>query len=159
SLSSQETDDILSKITSLGQLSKPWPYIFNADKLLTDQRHRWKMNILHLPPKQLFQDLAARKHVILVGDAAHMLPVFGGEGGNHALRDSVELAGLLTDVVSGKTRMDIGEVGRKFYDGSYDRWSGVVAGTEERVMMMHAPLERWRGGESFVVWKRKEGGE
>lgn len=40
-------------------------------------------------------DSAALSGIVFVGDAWHAMPIFGGEGGCHALVDAVELAAVL----------------------------------------------------------------
>jgi monooxygenase len=151
----------LNEIARLGVLTAPWPFLFAAEKVKTEAKHRWEMRTL-LVPKGRLEELSRRQHVVLIGDAAHALPVFGGEGGNHAIVDALQLAEQLAaaaEIRTGAQATDsvkMAEAAQGFYDSVYDRWRDVGGGTGKRVLMMHPPLQKWRDGGRFVVWERKE---
>ena len=62
---------------------------------------------------------------MLVGDAADAMPIFAGEGGNHAFVDGVELGARLAD---GSDENRIGD----FYERMRETWRMAVDGLTGR---------------------------
>lgn len=88
------------------------------------------------------------KGVLFMGDSAHAMPIFGGEGGNHALLDAVEFVRELVGkgdgagVVGGKEGLE--KVANGYYDSAYRRTQGAVRRCRQRFLLLHRPIEQWR---------------
>ena len=94
-------------------------------------------------------DKALRGHgVVFVGDAAHGMPMFGGEGGNHALLDGIELARRLRECATMNgprdSRLELEASVAAFYDGAYPRCQDAVRRCRQRFGLLHRPISDWR---------------
>ena len=81
---------------------------------------------------------AARQGVVFAGDAWHAMPIFGGEGGNHALLDSVELAAAII------SHSGLSAAVAAYYDGASRRSQEAVRRSRSRFYVLHRPIAEWR---------------
>ena len=118
----------LQQVKGLGQAYKE---MFDATKVRQDRVLHWLMRST-LGTEQEIKDLTARG-ILLVGDAIHAMPILGGEGGNNAMKDGVDLAEHLATH---------GPQGIKtFSSARYDRWRKGVEESEQRLVEMHSPAK------------------
>lgn len=79
----------------------------------------------------------------MIGDSAHALPILGGEGACHAVKDGVELAGVIgvASASGGSTRMGHDDLRNTavedYYDKCANRWTEAALSSEERIRGMH----------------------
>ena len=118
----------LQQVKGLGQAYKE---MFDATKVRQDRVLHWLMRS-SLGTEQEIKDLTARG-ILLVGDAIHAMPILGGEGGNNAMKDGVDLAEHIATY---------GSQGIKtFSSARYDRWRKGVEESEHRLVEMHSPAK------------------
>ena len=128
-------------------LVPPFSTLLNTEAIKKSQVFNWFSRSVFIPRYNLAQ--AAKQGVVFVGDSAHAMPIFGGEGGNHAMLDGVELSRLLVDSGCGESGQEwTGEalelVVQRFYDGAYKRCQDAVRRCRQRFALLHRPLVEWR---------------
>lgn len=129
-------------------LVPPFSTFFNAEQVQTNEVYNWLSRSVFISRKGL--DQGVEQGVIFIGDAAHAMPIFGGEGGNHALLDGVELAKMLVDSeihtkAAGSERgVELEDFAHGFYDGAHKRWHDAVKRTRQRFHTLHRPIAEWR---------------
>ncbi|GKT51759.1 FAD-dependent monooxygenase aptC [Colletotrichum spaethianum] len=80
---------LLKKIRAK-DLAPPFSALVDVDAIKKDKVHNCLIWAVQATRGDL--DEAAQTGVVFVVDAVHAMPIFGGEGGNHAILDGVELA-------------------------------------------------------------------
>ena len=78
------------ELASLKDLGLAYDEIFHPAKIRQDRVLHWLMRSV-CPCQSHVQSLAERG-ILMIGDAVHAMPILGGEGGNLAIADGVELA-------------------------------------------------------------------
>ena len=170
-------DLIASKI-----LVEPFNHVFTPDALAKDKLYNWILRTLQLPRADLPSSLPPSSStssssptssssspessktvpLAIIGDAAHAMPIFLGDGANHALRDGWELGNAIGDVWmtyagngDGDGDMPVGvseEMLRaavdRFYDGAWGRWERGREEVDGRLRGFHG-----MDGEGEVVTK------
>ena len=111
----------------LKELGPGFADIFDRDKVRQDTVLHWLMRSTMVPVRDI-QDLADRG-VWLIGDAAHPMPILGGEGANRAIRDAVGLAEHLSNVSTSKKKDFLGK--------RHQEWRRSVDESERRLSEMH----------------------
>lgn len=124
-------------------LAPPFSALVDADAIKKDKVHNWRIWAVQATRGDL--DEAAETGVVFVGDAVHAMPIFGGEGGNHAILDGVELAALVTGRVCGAslTTDDAEAVIWEFNDGAHQRGQAAVRRCMQRFSQFHQSMEKW----------------
>ena len=118
----------LQEVKGLGQAYKE---MFDATKVRQDRVLHFLMRST-MGTEQDIKDLTDRG-VLLMGDAVHAMPILGGEGGNHAMKDGVDLAEHIATH---------GPQGIKtFSSPRYDDWKNGVEESERRLAEMHSPAK------------------
>lgn len=102
--------------------------IFDNEEVRRDRLLHWLMRSTVMPLQDL-QGLADRG-VWLIGDAAHPLPILGGEGANEAITDAIDLAEHLSSISS--------PIQNEFYARRHEEWTKAVTESEKRLSEMHA---------------------
>ena len=119
------------ELQELKGLEPAFTEIFDAVNVRKDRVLHWLMRST-LGTESAVRELADRG-VILMGDAVHAMPILGGEGGNHAIKDSVDLA---------KRIATYGAKGIKGFSGiRYGDWERGVGESERRLAEMHSPAK------------------
>ena len=121
--------EFYAELHELKDLGQAYKEMFDVSKVRQDRVLHWLMRS-SLATEQEIRDLADRG-VLLVGDAVHAMPILGGEGGNSAIKDGVDLAEHLAT---------FGPQGIKtFSSARYGVWKKGVEESEQRLVEMHSP--------------------
>lgn len=124
-------EEFYGELSSLKHLQQPFQIVFDPEQVRRDRILHWLMrstlgkstDISHL----------AKQGVLLVGDAVHAMPILGGEGANHAIKDGVDLA---NHIIKHGT-----EHFQDFADAKYESWKKAVEDSEKRLEEMHGPTK------------------
>ena len=135
---------IIADLARLPKLTTPFEQLNKKKELEKDTLYNWMMRSVRVPLESL-SALGARR-VVLIGDAAHAMPIYKGTGGNHALVDSVELGNLLCAPIIGLgsepgTESRETQIALTFYQNAYNRWQTAIVDTESKLQTMHRPID------------------
>ncbi|KAH9878291.1 hypothetical protein J1614_003508 [Plenodomus biglobosus] len=126
-------NEFFDEIAALKGLEQPFAQVFDADKLRKDRILHWLMRKALTPLSDL-QNLLAKNHVVLMGDAAHAEPIIGGNGANAAMLDGVEFAkGIAENGIGGAA---------KAYEMRFAEWEKANGECEQRINRMHESVSR-----------------
>ena len=121
-------EDFYAELQRLKDLGQAYKELFDVTKVRQDRILHFLMRST-LGTEQEIKDLTDQG-VLLVGDAVHAMPLLGGEGGNNAMKDGVDLAEHIAAY---------GPEGIKtFSSARYDSWRKGVEESEERLAEMHS---------------------
>ena len=120
-------NEFYSEIEGLKDLGPVFGNIFHPQKVRQDKLLNWLMRSLLVPLEKL-QELADQG-ILLIGDAAHAMPILGSEGANWAFSDAIDLTYYLADNALPRLR--------NFYENRYPDWEQAVSESEERLFEMH----------------------
>ena len=101
--------------------------IFHPQEVRQDKVLNWLMRSLLVPLEKL-QELADQG-ILLIGDAAHTMPILGSEGANWAFNDAIDLTYYLANNALPRLR--------NFYENRYPDWEQAVSESEKRLFDMH----------------------
>lgn len=133
--------ELLQELDNSG-ISEPYSTIISSESIKAHGLFHWIMRSLQVPREDLNQ--LADEHVVFVGDAVHGMPIFAGEGGNHALMDAVDLGQSLSTGLPGNRGDDFAACLRNFYDRAFQRWQKGIEESEQRLHSLHRPIKSWR---------------
>ncbi|GAQ05963.1 probable FAD-dependent monooxygenase [Aspergillus lentulus] len=119
-------------------LAKPWSLFLNGDAIQHHRVFHWAVRCVSVTREDMQR--AVGRGVVFVGDSWHAMPIFGGEGGNHALADGVELAAAVAAGVGGDLGVAIGS----YYDRAWKRSQDAVRRSKQRFYALHRPMAQWR---------------
>ncbi|QKX52962.1 uncharacterized protein TRUGW13939_00033 [Talaromyces rugulosus] len=128
-------------------LVPPFSTLVNADDIKKDKVYNWRIRSVYISRAQL--DQAAKRGVVFIGDSVHAMPIFGGEGGNHAILDGVDLFRAIQAASDGRDKNDLraGEVeviAQTFYDTALGRSQDAVKRCVQRFSAFHRPIQEWK---------------
>ncbi|KAJ5738178.1 FAD-dependent monooxygenase, partial [Penicillium malachiteum] len=106
---------------AMRKLADPWGQFLNPEAIQTHSVFHWISRELSL------------------SEIWHAMPIFGGEGGNHALVDGVELAAVL-----GENLGDLNKAVSNYYDGAWKRCQEAVRRSRGRFYVLHRPIAEWQ---------------
>lgn len=127
---------LLDEIASRN-LGEPWSLFLNPEAMKSHHVFNWLSRCVFVSKDDVSAS-AEKNGIVFVGDSWHAMPIFGGEGGNHALVDACELAKALCDV------QDVNEAVRLYYEGAYRRCQEAVRRSRGRFYLLHQPMDHWR---------------
>lgn len=107
--------------------SSVWWELFDSEKTLFIPRPQYCM-----PLNQKWQ---AKSNITLIGDAAHWMPPFAGEGVNMAMLDALQLSESLTSLNYSNTQAAIGNYEQQMFK----RFAKIGQGTLFNTEWMHQP--------------------
>lgn len=127
-------------------LVPPFSTLINADDIKKAKVYNWRMRSVYISRADL--DQAAQQGVVFVGDSVHAMPIFGGEAGNHAILDGVELFRSIhtNDGVQGENPLvaqQVEAITQCFYDGAVQRGHEAVKRCVQRFSGFHKPIAEW----------------
>ncbi|KAL4980816.1 FAD/NAD(P)-binding domain-containing protein [Aspergillus desertorum] len=126
---------LLDEISAL-KLADPWARYLNPEAIRHHSVFHWTSRCVNMTTDDARR--AARQGIVFAGDAWHAMPIFGGEGGNHALLDSVELAAAIV------SHSDLSAAVAAYYDGASRRSQEAVRRSRSRFYVLHRPIAEWR---------------
>ncbi len=127
------SDAFYSEIEKLEGLQPPFVEIFHGDKVRQDRILHWLMRTI-ICQLETLQDLA-NHNVLLIGDAAHAMPILGGEGANMAIKDGIDVAERFAQGLTGLTDLSV------FIEQRHQMWKQAVEKSEERLADMHVAVQ------------------
>ena len=140
-------ETIIADLARLAELTAPFNQLNRKEELARDTLYNWMMRSIRIPLDSL--SVLASRRVVLIGDAAHAMPIYKGTGGNHALIDSVELGNIICGPVEETASLqstDLAgtQMALTFYENAYKRWQDAIAATESKLQTMHRHVEALR---------------
>jgi 2-polyprenyl-6-methoxyphenol hydroxylase-like FAD-dependent oxidoreductase len=111
-------------------LPQPFAEILEPVTLRKDRILHWLMRMT-LVPKDKLQNLAT-SGVVLIGDAAHALPIVGGNGANAAIQDAASLAAQIA-----KEQETSESILHTWIDQMHPTWSQSVQYATENIRALH----------------------
>jgi 2-polyprenyl-6-methoxyphenol hydroxylase-like FAD-dependent oxidoreductase len=78
------------EVGKLPELEHPFSDAFDVEYMRGDRILHWLMRDTLVPLDDLTR--LAERRILLIGDAAHAMPILGGDGANATILDAVELA-------------------------------------------------------------------
>ncbi len=131
-------EGFFKRLSELGPLVEPFRSILSPDAARRSAKYNWLIRSVQIPCSEL-QD-SVDSGIVLIGDAAHAMPIVAGEGGNHALLDGMQLGEILarsnTETIEQKVRT--------FYDSQCRRWEDGNVTSQHRFSDLHKPISQWR---------------
>jgi 2-polyprenyl-6-methoxyphenol hydroxylase-like FAD-dependent oxidoreductase len=85
-----------------------------------------------MPTDQFWQP---QTNLTIIGDAAHLMPPYAGEGVNMAMQDALELAQCLTNPQFASLQEAIGQYQKQMFE----RMAKMAQMTLDQTAVMHAP--------------------
>jgi tyrosinase len=138
--------DELQLLSTGAKLIEPFSSTFDLSKIRCDRLHLWLMRTLLVDVANL-HNLLFDHGVVMIGESVHAMPILGGDGANHTIKDAIELAEVIaasasasasasTSNESTRTGLDTTEL-IKFYDECASRWRDGVTDGQENIACMH----------------------
>lgn len=120
-------EKFFEELKELEAIDQPFAELFNSENARNDRWLHWLMRSL-MPDPDEGQRLASQG-VILAGDAAHAMPILGGEGANVAIMDGITLA----EYIAGRGADHVENV----LFSRFETWKNAVTNSERRLEEMH----------------------
>ena len=118
-----------AELLKLEPLNQPFKQTFDSQRIRKDRLLHWLMRSVLISRDELQN--AAELGVVMVGDAAHAMPILGSQGANTAIQDGIELAEYIALYGSGNRAI------MSFYKERYGRWESVVSESRKLLLQMH----------------------
>ncbi|KAL8992770.1 MAG: hypothetical protein Q9169_006851 [Polycauliona sp. 2 TL-2023] len=122
-------EGLYSEIDDLKDLKQPFNIVFDSTKMRRDRVLHWLMRSSLVSP--VVMTGLTKQGALLIGDAAHAMPILGGEGANHAIKDGVDLANHIIKHGTGNLQ--------DFTNAKFESWKKAVEESEKTLAEMHGP--------------------
>lgn len=126
-----------SRLAEMGSLAEPFQSVLNLDSAKQTAKYNWLMRSVRIPQNDLLR--TAEKSIVMIGDAAHAMPIVAGEGASHALLDGVQLGEALGNAVNSAPSQAV----QRFYDAQQGRWETGTVFSEQCFSGLHKPSQQW----------------
>jgi 2-polyprenyl-6-methoxyphenol hydroxylase-like FAD-dependent oxidoreductase len=103
---------------------------FDVNQILDERVLHWLMRTAIVTKQDLLRLL--EHGIVVIGDAAHAVPILGGHGANMAILDAIKLADPLTDQ-NGEIRQL-----HEFYESEWQAWNDAVELSKRGLAEMHS---------------------
>ncbi|EFR03596.1 FAD binding domain-containing protein [Nannizzia gypsea CBS 118893] len=144
-LPSEEAKKIpLALVEELGalDLAGPWKHFLNPESLKSHRVFHWTTRCVYMTQDDARS--AGEKGIVFVGDSWHAMPIFGGEGGNHALLDGVELSNAIVTAMASTEKDYWSKAVASYYSSAWKRSQEAVRRSTQRFFLLHRPAADWR---------------
>ena len=131
-------ENFFDRLCELGPLAEPFRSILTPDAARRSAKYNWLIRSVQIPCSEL-QD-SVDSGIVLIGDAAHAMPIVAGEGGNHALLDGMQLG----EILALSNTKAVEEKVRTFYDSQFRRWEDGHVSSQHHFSDLHKPMSQWR---------------
>ena len=127
------------RLAEIGPLAEPFQSVLNLETAQQTAKYNWLMRSVRVPKMDFLR--TAEKRIVMIGDAAHAMPIVAGEGASHALLDGLQLGKALGDAVN----IPPSQIIRDFYDAQHDRWKTGTVRSEQCFSGLHKPYtsQQW----------------
>ena len=119
----------LNQFISAHDVGQPYVDCFNVDQIRTERLLHWLMRTILVPKQELLRLL--QHGIVMIGDAAHAVPILGGQGANLAVVDAIKLANVLAEGKGGTTGLE------DFYEERWQGWYDAVGASNKQLAEMH----------------------
>ncbi|KAI1380220.1 FAD-dependent monooxygenase, partial [Hypoxylon crocopeplum] len=127
---------LLDEIASRN-LAAPWSQFLNPEAISKHRVFNWLSRCVFTSRQDI--DVGTKNGIVFVGDSWHAMPIFGGEGGNHALLDTIELSKSLVDADG-----DLSRAIEAYYGLAFKRCQEAVKRSRQRFFVLHRSMAEWR---------------
>ncbi|KAH7417297.1 hypothetical protein BKA64DRAFT_739837 [Cadophora sp. MPI-SDFR-AT-0126] len=134
------SEAFFAEVSKLQNLEQPFKDAFDQENVRKGRTLHWLMRDVLVPREELLRLADAGRGVILIGDAAHALPVLGGEVACFAARDAVELAGFVEEGMKAgmKAGRNLVLDAEGFYEKMFGEWEDGAMIGDQRLREMHS---------------------
>lgn len=126
-------EEFYNELKELTDLQEPFKGLFQAAKVRKDRVFHWLMRSNLGDPAEV--DQLVERGILLIGDAIHAMPVLGGEGANHAMKDGIDLARHIVHHGTGRLQ--------DFTEARYGMWRQGVEDSEKRLAEIHGQTKAY----------------
>ncbi|KHN97628.1 FAD binding domain-containing protein [Metarhizium album ARSEF 1941] len=134
-MSTDIPQSLVEELSSL-KLAEPWARYVNPETMKQHSVFHWVSRCVYMSTEDARK--GAKQGIVFAGDSWHAMPIFGGEGGNHALLDSVELASAIVN------NPCLEQAVSAYYDGACKRVQEAVKRSRTRFYVLHRPMAEWQ---------------
>ncbi|EFY95628.1 FAD-dependent oxidoreductase [Metarhizium robertsii] len=126
---------LVAELSSV-KLAEPWARYVNPTTIKGHSVFHWVSRCVYMSTEDAIK--GGSQGVVFVGDSWHAMPIFGGEGGNHALLDSVELASAIVNDPC------LEQAVSAYYNRACKRVQEAVKRSKTRFYVLHRPMAEWQ---------------
>ena len=125
----EEFYDELNDLVTAHDIGQSFIEWFNVDQVRTEPLLHWLMRTVIVPKQEILRLL--QHGIVMIGDAAHAVPILGGHGANMAILDAIKLADVLAGGEGDTTGL------QDFYEDRWQGWHEAVQESKIELVKMH----------------------
>ncbi|PVH85893.1 FAD/NAD(P)-binding domain-containing protein [Cadophora sp. DSE1049] len=129
------SEAFFAEVSKLRDLEQPLRDAFDEENVRKGRNLHWLMRDVLVQRKELVRLAKGGRGVFFIGDAAHALPILGGEGACFAIRGAIELDEFVEEGMKAGSGSIVDAEG--FYGKVFGEWVEGVRLGEERLREMH----------------------